>query len=270
MSSYWDALARAAQGLPGAAEPRPRSLFERADGGAALEAPSMITDEPGEPAPGGAGDGAPSPEASYATASIVAPASDRPAGAPAPPAPPAPPLATPPGSTVPGAAREIVVETERETHVEREIRVIAGRVELADPSAPERGPEAGPVWPAAAPVPLVSPSALSTGAEASPSDRGPFEPVASPPPAAAAPVVVAEPVVAARPPSDEDTRVDGGAAPGAAVAEAPPPLLIEIGRIEIRVAPEAAAPAPQPRSRGTHRPVLALEDYLTGRGGSGR
>ena len=62
-----------------------------------------------------------------------------------------------------------------------------------------------------------------------------------------------------------------GAASQTGAPPASEPLIIEIGAIEIRLAPAARMEVPTParRDAGSQNPVLALSDYLAGRSGGG-
>jgi hypothetical protein len=98
---------------------------------------------------------------------------------------------------------------------------------------------------------LPGPVADGAPAIADPSPRPPEAPIdgANPEPA---PLVEAEPI----------------AAPSPTFAEAPaepPPLVIEIGRIDIRIASEAAPPTPAARASEPARPVVSLDEYLARR-----
>jgi hypothetical protein len=258
MSNYWDAVRRVAQGLPGSAEPRPRSIFEPeepfvAPGGLEtieqeVDAPPMpvVHSTQVQPAPSPESlaqlvpkpttiHASPPPETAQETkAAARAPSTATDARAAKPNQPvnvrehavQAPPLTSEPATRV---------EVHR-IETTRTMRKFVGRLE-----------------PTAGPKDTVSTSAV------------PALPLQHDKPAAqiAAPVIIEPPVIAvAEPAASLPTP-----APLLPAPETPPPV-IEIGRIDIRIASETAAPQATPKRRDTG-PALSLDHYLTRRRGVG-
>jgi hypothetical protein len=258
MSDYWDAVGRVALGQPGSAEPRRRSMFESED---AVVAPTGLdvvehgVDAPSPPAvPAATPQSTSPPQLAAESRPADEPADDRAATRPA-----QPDRVATPSEAVPHEARATYVDGPRgapepatqaappltgqpvdrlEVHRIETTRTIRQLVEARDRTAA----------PGAA--------AVSTIAQAVPAVHD--EPRAPAPAAVvvAPAVAVAEPVAAVPPP-----------APPAAAAE-PPPLLIEIGRIDIRIESEAASPPTTPRRRDV-APAPSLDAFLTRRRGAG-
>jgi hypothetical protein len=255
MSDYWQAVNRAVLGVPGTAEPRPRSIFEPEDG----EPSDLVArDEEAEvsttrPEASGSDAGPERPRARDVVREELA------AAAPRPPEP---------------AKTESTASAQRETRVEMR-QAEADRPQSAEPAAERTaatarveapaGDEARPAATHAtehhAPAERVAVTRETIIVESQRGDIAvPAESVMVAEPArhdtpaqvepAEPPVVVAEPAAFA-PASFEVAAME------------PSPLVIEIGRIEIRIASEAPA-QPAPRSRDSSA-VLALGDYLAQR-----
>ena len=258
MSNYWDAVGRVARGLPGSAEPRPRSIFESdapfvaSDGLDAIEqevdAPPLPTaavrsvQRGSAPAPDPAAAEPPIPPADMSRSPAPLPAHPRDAGKqpdsrahgaePDRPASTLERVAPPPAPEPTPATR---VEVRHIDTTQTTLRLIETRAQSAEPEP-------------------VAPSMTAQAVPARHDDRReqPAAAIAIEPP----PVVVAEPVAAVPAPIRQEP------------APEPPALVIEIGRIDIRIASDSAAP-PVARKRQDSAPTPSLDDYLTRRRGVG-
>lgn len=251
MSGYWDAVNRASLGLPGTADPRPRSRFEGDDDPGDVREIDAVERELAASLSPVAPTGAPSlhgPTAATAPAQPKASAEQRnTTGSPA-----SPPASSPPvipseregvaqkSSTHGEAPSEILEDRPQETPVATvEIHRIETTRTVVESS---EGP--------APPVIREELPAQSTAAE-------PVESLEL----AATPLAVAEPetleIVIATP-----LALPSEPAPPPPVESAP--LIIDIGRIDIRIASEAA-PTPVPFRRGETGSVPSLNAYLARR-----
>jgi hypothetical protein len=254
MSDYWDAVSRVARGAPGSAAPRQRSVFE---GGGMVEQVDELDVTASDATP--ATESAPAPDVAQQIglpATITTSKAERTETASSPLVPaqqsstPAeirlverardveqhPPAGTPERMTSP-APLEVATRVEvQRIESERTLRVVESRP-----------PEIAFVEPPPAPGASAVPTVMLAPVPAQPVK------VDESPPAAVEPsvVVVAEPV--AVPPADRPLPAPE------------PPLVIEIGRIDIRI--ESATPPPpgQPR-RSEVKPVHSLDDFLMRRG----
>lgn len=249
MSGYWDAVERAALGLAGSAEPRPLSLFEFDPALPEQPDPEVVEQNPDARRPPSAPAAHPAPavEPSASDTAEADAAADRPIPAmprdemrtvadariAAPPAQPQPVVSddgdrrAPPMPPVEQATR---VEVH---HIETSQVIVEAR-ERQSPAIGPDDPLPEMALPATPPDQSPGPAAIETALSQMAIERPP--------------VVPAEPVAAAPEPAQR------AAAPELA------PLVIEIGRIDIRIATEAPAPIPmRPRASST---ALSLNDYL--------
>jgi len=260
MSDYWDAVARVARGLPGSAEPRPRSMFE-------IEGPFQATtnvDDAVEhevdaatllpPPPPVQAQPAPTPATLETIAASAATRAEI-TGSPALPAP------RPHGSTDERPAPQVRASEpdrpanshERAAPITPEPMEPATRVEVhhIDTTRTRKVVEIRP--PSAEPNDAASTTPAAVPASPVHQVR-PLEPtpgVVEPPT-----IVVAEPVPS-MPLSDRP-----------AMPPEQPPLVIEIGRIDIRIESETAPPPAAPKRREA-APAHSLEDFLTRLSGAG-
>lgn len=264
MSGYWDALDRAAAGAPGSATPRPRGLFEPVAG--FTDPGAELAFEDGFDLQGGAPEIASFTAGPSSTASALLPAAEVPPGAPIPPAatvsqtapappdtalrpsePAPPPVASnqtvalapvPPPPSAPDPARSVEiarVETTR-TVLETVLRLAAEPAQAAPVAQPAMAGSTMTQTPSeavAVPAPVdIDSSHMLVRAE----------PIAAP--TASTPTPIPQPL------------------------PEPSPLVVEIGRIDVRIVSESAA-APAPIHRREPEAALSLNDYLTRRGGAG-
>jgi ribonuclease E len=253
MSDYWDAVSRAALGLPGSAKPRPRSIYET-DEQLAAQAGFEAVEQEVDAVPVGA---TPAPAADATP--LSQPAAAQPARAPREtPAPDPQPaqivsatherletrIEVPVSSIDSSASLDDRAErvspppaqavARLDVHRIETTRTIVEQVEACEPGGVE----------VAASEPLAQETAAPRETRAGPAAAAAIEPPS---------VIVAEPIA----PAPE--RQQPGHEPP------PPPLVIEIGRIDIRIASEAAAlPAPAPVRRDSGA-VPSLSEYLVRR-----
>jgi len=255
MSDYWHAVSRAALGLPGSAEPRPRSVFEPDD----LAARAIETvDEEVDAQPPRAQPRRPEPAPGDAVQTAQPPAPSRE------PAPPAPPRAAAPRQA----------ETRVEIHTVR-TETIPPQQERAQavlaPDETRHTETAQPAQTRGDPVPAIERQRIADGDARQPAASA--VPAQHEMPARTETVTRAD----AAAPQPDDARVAARlveppdiVAPHAAAAQGESePLVIEIGRIDIRIASETPPPAVAPRRRDTGVP-LSLDDYLAQRSRAGR
>lgn len=256
MSGYFDALARAAQGLPGSAASRPRARFE--DGELveidnevpALAAPETVVEQvEGRPVPPAAAEtvAAPTPPAAP-PATVEAGPELAEAGA----------AETPPGASETRLERDIV-KSAPEAPVQPRDRLVEIREhhEIEHFSETDRLIERNTELPPPTPYAPSKPWAVSTA------DVG---------------VVMVEPATPSQPPEPAlvmqgvavplDAPLPEAAAPVAPTADKAP-LLIEIDHIDIRIVNSSPVSAATPRRRET-APVESLADYLRHRSGPPR
>jgi hypothetical protein len=255
MSSYWDAVSRAALGLPGLAEPRPRSMFEPDEIHATRDDFEAIEQEvdatPIRPASTPARRPPPSPE------SIAGHPGQAKATAQSPGLPP---------PSQPGDAAHERLDTRAEvrapqtdssaTHDDRvkpsaplppseavaqievhRIETMRTTIEPVETREPPAGAEVA-AW-----KPVAQERAPHRDTPAEPAEAAVIEPPS---------VIVAEPLAPSPAPAPQQLTPD------------PPPLVIEIGRIDIRIASETAAPPVAPKSQDAST-VPSLNDYLARR-----
>lgn len=256
MSGYWDALGRAALGLPGAAMPRPRTLFELDH--RPVNTLAAMEEEAAPDPPAISNSGATSHVATEeARHSVVHESRDRTEEE-------APPYA----KAWPGEELDDKVFTFAPPHEPREAAAYplapassAIHVERVETLRVERLERID-----AAPAPAITPPVSSLSAIATPPPRAePSEPAV----AAAGEKPVATHNVTRPIEVTAQVRADTPAPPAAAAAAAPPPLVIEIERIEIRLDHDRAAPIDAPR-RAAVSAVPSLDDYLARRGQGSR
>ncbi|WP_227243332.1 hypothetical protein [Paraburkholderia caribensis] len=253
MTGFWEAVDRAALGQPGAASPRPRSLFEMDDSpGEGLDALYIETD-------------------AHARRDIAEP--PRTASAPRAAAPAAPPIER--AQTV-----DVPREHDAGSTVSREVEPVAGQTNGPAASAPG---VASAAMPNAVP-PLIAPYALErvevhrsevlqgVDATLAPHAAEPRNaPDLAPVPQSTARPAQATPIALTIAPLREDEPMPVNARPlapppepaGVAAEAATPaqPLVIQIDRIEVRIEPQHAATSPAPRERDM-TPAVSLDEYL--------
>ncbi len=257
MSNYWDAVSRVARGSSGSAEPRPRSMFEAEalfDAAGDLDAVEQDTKSPPEPTPAPVVRGQPAPT-SAAPAAITTSEAERTEAACGPSvlvARSSDPAEARPALQPRAAESDQSADTREPTTspvpLEFGTRVEVHRIEsqqttlqLVESRPPQIEPDdTASAPPATTPVILAQPPVH----QASPTEPSP---VAVEP----STIVVAEPVVV--PPPDR------------LVPTPEPPLVIEIGRIDIRIESETPRPPAAPRRRDT-QPAQSLDDFLRRRG----
>lgn len=250
MSDYWDAVSRAALGLPGSAKPRLRSIYEP-DEPLAAPAGFEAVEQEVEAVPVG-----PTSASAIQATPLPQPATGQPAHAPREAQAP-----DPQPTQIASATRERL-----ETRIEVPVSSINSSVPVDD-----RGARVSPPPPQT--IARLDVHRIETtrtiiehveAREPRRTEAAALEPLAqeiaapretrAEPAAAAAAAIQPPSVIAAEPIASAPERQEPG--------HEPPPLVIEIGRIDIRIASETTAPpAPAPVRRDSGA-VPSLSDYL--------
>jgi hypothetical protein len=260
VSGFWDAIGRAALGLPGTAEPRPRSIYEPD----AVSSPGEETEPLDLEADGG----------------WTAPPIDPPAGPPPPPPAPADARRSE-ERTMPDLLAEEAVDGEEELSDRSSVEARSIHPPEADIESAEKPPELPGIQMAPA-VERIEVTRVETARVVTQSTLLTRESHPSPPAEnAALPPGLVDAETEEREQASEERYED---LPLAVVAEPQvaepeplplpalaqePPLVIEIDRIDIRIEPEQVVlPAPKPRREAPAVPSLA--DYLARRSEASR